>query len=47
MSDKPQKSTGAGKGDKYRPVNKAKYDENYDAIFRKKSIKKVDNVVGN
>lgn len=32
------KSNQAGKGDKYRPVNKAKYDANYDAIFRKKSI---------
>lgn len=42
MSDKTVKSTGAGKGDKYRPVNKKKFDENYDEIFRKKSIKKVD-----
>lgn len=42
MSDKQSKSTGAGKGDKYRPVNKKKFDENYDEIFRKKSIKKVD-----
>lgn len=25
----------AGKGDKYRPVNKQKYDTNYDRIFRK------------
>lgn len=25
----------AGKGDSYRPVNRAKYDENFDAIFRK------------
>ena len=24
---------GAGKGDVYRPVNKKKYDENYDKIF--------------
>ena len=24
----------AGKGDKYRPVNKAKYDQEYDRIFR-------------
>ena len=27
--------TGAGKGDAYRPVNKKKYDENYDKIFNK------------
>lgn len=25
---------GAGKGDSFRPVNKKKYDENYDRIFR-------------
>ena len=32
----------AGKGDKPRPVNKVKYNANYDKIFRKntKSIKK-------
>lgn len=24
----------AGKGDRYRPVNKKKYDENYDKIFK-------------
>lgn len=23
-----------GKGDSYRPVNRKKYEENYDAIFR-------------
>jgi len=28
--------SGAGKGDAPRPVDKRKYDENYDAIFRKK-----------
>jgi hypothetical protein len=28
-----------GKGDKPRPVNLKKYSENYDKIFRKKSIK--------
>jgi hypothetical protein len=33
------KSNQAGKGDKYRPVDKAKYDANYDAIFRKKKKK--------
>lgn len=26
----------AGKGDAYRSVNKKKYDENYDRIFKKK-----------
>jgi hypothetical protein len=28
-------TTGAGKGDRYRPVDKEQYDKNYDAIFRK------------
>lgn len=27
---------GAGKGDTYRPVNKKKYDRNYERIFRHK-----------
>ena len=27
--------SGAGKGDAPRPVDKKKFDENYDAIFRK------------
>lgn len=27
---------GAGKGDKYRPVDRKKYYENYDRIFGKK-----------
>lgn len=26
-----------GKGDKYRPVDRAKYEANYDAIFKKKT----------
>jgi hypothetical protein len=26
-------SNGAGKGDKYRPVDRKKYEENYDRIF--------------
>lgn len=26
----------AGKGDKYRPVDKKQYDKNYEAIFGKK-----------
>jgi hypothetical protein len=30
----------AGKGDKYRPVDKKQYDENYEAIFGKKNKKK-------
>ena len=28
--------TGAGKGDTYRPVDKKKYDENYERIFGNK-----------
>jgi hypothetical protein len=28
-------NTGAGKGDAERPVNRAKYRENWDAIFGK------------
>ena len=34
------KSEGAGKGDSPRPVDKAKYDANYERIFRKKSKSK-------
>lgn len=30
----------AGKGDKYRPVDKKQYDKNYDMIFRKKAKNK-------
>jgi hypothetical protein len=30
----------AGKGDTYRPVNRDKYNENYDRIFCKKKQKK-------
>jgi hypothetical protein len=33
---RPDRPTGAGKGDTYRPVNKKKYDENYERIFGKK-----------
>lgn len=29
----------SGKGDSYRPVDKVKYDLNYDAIFRKNTKK--------
>ncbi len=31
-----QPKTGAGKGCVYRPVDKKKYDENYERIFGKK-----------
>tara|TARA_Y100001938_G_scaffold77389_1_gene107009 strand:- start:1755 stop:1892 length:138 start_codon:yes stop_codon:yes gene_type:complete len=31
---------GAGKGDKYRPVDMQKYRENYEKIFGKKKKKK-------
>ena len=31
-----QKSSQAGKRSKYRPVNKAMYDKNYDRIFNKR-----------
>lgn len=30
----------AGKGDKYRPVDRKKWDENYDRIFRPKPTPK-------
>jgi hypothetical protein len=33
-------TTGAGKGDKYRPVDRKQYEKNYDAIFN--SAKKVN-----
>lgn len=32
-SDGTPISTGAGKGDSYRPVNKRRYDRNYEKIF--------------
>jgi hypothetical protein len=34
------KSTGAGKGDKARPVDKKKWDDNYDSIDWGKKKKK-------
>jgi hypothetical protein len=34
------KSTGAGKGDKARPVDKKRWDDNYDAIDWSKNKKK-------
>ena len=36
-------TSGAGKGDAYRPVNMKKYRENYDKIFGKKKKKKEKN----
>lgn len=30
----------AGKGDRYRPLDKKQYDKNYEAIFGKKKPKK-------
>jgi len=34
---KKLKYKGAGRGDKRRPVDREKYEKNYDAIFRKKN----------
>ncbi len=36
VMDLNMKDNGAGKGDKYRPVNWKKYSKNYDLIFKKK-----------
>jgi hypothetical protein len=36
MSSKHQ----AGKGSRYRPVDRAKWEENYERIFGKKKLKK-------
>jgi hypothetical protein len=33
-------NNGAGKGDRYRPVDQEKWDSNWDAIFGKKTEKK-------
>jgi hypothetical protein len=33
-------AAGAGKGDRYRPVDREQYEKNYDAIFN--SAKKVN-----
>ena len=33
-TDRDGQPRGAGKGDSPRPVNKRRYDENYDRIFR-------------
>lgn len=33
---KISRNNGAGKGDVYRPVDKKKYDRNYERIFGKK-----------
>ena len=35
-TDRDGQPRGAGKGDAPRPVNKKRYDENYDRIFKKK-----------
>ena len=35
-TDRDGQPRGAGKGDAPRPVNKRRYDENYDRIFKKK-----------
>ena len=32
---KRDSTTGAGKGDKYRPVDREQYEKNYDEIFEK------------
>jgi hypothetical protein len=32
---KRDNTTGAGKGDKYRHVDREQYEKNYDAIFEK------------
>lgn len=34
----------AGKGDKYRKVNKQKFDENYERIFGKRSFNVSDKI---
>ncbi len=36
-----------GKGDRQRPVDKDKYNKNYDEIFRKKHDKTKDNTKKN
>ena len=33
--------TGAGKGDRYRPVDREKYGRNYTRIFSKKKLPKI------
>ena len=35
-------STGAGKGDKYRPVDREQYEKNYDEIFKKSADKMIE-----
>lgn len=42
MSDDMTVNSGAGKGSKYRPVDKKKYDENFDKIFRNKEYCECD-----
>lgn len=52
-SDTPQGGGGAGKGDQYRPVDKERYDLNYDLAFGKitkeehaKRMAELDNEMG-
>ena len=33
----------AGKGDRYRPINFKRYQENYEKIFNKKKVKVIKN----
>ena len=35
-------TTGAGKGDKYRPVDREQYEKNYDEIFKKSADKMIE-----
>jgi len=35
-------NNGAGKGDKYRPVDQKKWDEGWESAFGKKTKKKKD-----
>ena len=42
VTNQPTSNRQAGKGDKYRSVNKQSYDKNYDYIFRKN--KKIQNI---
>jgi len=34
-----KKKHNAGKGDSYRPVDKKRYDKNYERIFGKRKVK--------
>ena len=39
---KRDQTTGAGKGDKYRPVDREQYEKNYDEIFKKSADKMIE-----